>query len=453
MMNYLKIQFIGYAISTLPKNILKIEQEYETGEYLGLLNSIEDIDARMILLRKAIETARDRVEEMDDPAEPTLKVFVVPEFYFRGTNGAYKDGLRVDKVFAMDSREKWDDHLGYIENELIKIVDNEKYGDWLFIVGTVLVCKKDPGKSCAKPEMEREGQLKSNVIDSYLKVWRENNIGADDEGWFELLKNIMNLCNSTSQNIITNTCLCLQGGKLKQGAKRLVVKVNKQYKSMEDFILNRSTSSLRGYQEHTVSYGDLQDQTDTFDIEKMRFGVEICLDHRRGRLREEGHNDLDVQIITSCGMQIQKDSVCVKSGGLIFNCDGEYDKVEENVEMEKSVKSSSFVKTIKPATTETTKMVETVIKTQLKEGTAMPELVPGSLSHTQLAGFLKHKSSEGDLRDLGKERIKRFKVKAFYLKITDEGTKKEKNVGIDEIFAHGSGEVHLYEAVEVPSKV
>jgi hypothetical protein len=452
MTNYLKIQFIGYAISTLPKNIFKIEQEYETGEYLGLSNSIEDIDARMVLLRKAIETARDRVEEMDDISKATLKVFVVPEFYFRGANGAYTDGLRVDKVFAMDSREKWDDHLGYIERELIKIIDNEKYGNWIFIVGTVLVCKEDPGKSCSKPEIEKECQLKSSVIDSYLKVWRENNIGADDEGWFELLKNIMNLCNSTSQNIVNNTCLCLQGGKLEHGAKRLV-KVNKQYKSMEDFILNRSTSSLRGYQEHTVSYGDLQDQTDTFYIEKIKFGVEICLDHRRGRLREEGHNDLDVQVITSCGMQIQKDSVSVKSGGLIFNCDGEYDKVEEIVVVEKSVKSSSFVKTIQPATTETTKMVETVVKTQLKDGTAMPELVPGSLSHTQLAGFLKPKSSEGDLRDLGKERINRFKVKAVYLKITDEGTKKEKDVNVDEIFAHGSGEVHLYEAVEIPFNV
>lgn len=449
-MNYSKIQFIGYAISTLPKNILKIEQEYETGEYLGLPNSIEDIDARMVLLKKAIETARDRVEEMGDISATTLKVFVVPEFYFRGANGAYTDGLRVDKVFAMDSKEKWDDHLGYIESELKKIIDNEKYRDWLFIVGTVLVCKEDPEKSCPKPEIEKEVQLKSNVIDSYLKVWRENNIGADDEGWFELLKNIMNLCNSTSQNIVSNTCLCLQGGKLRQEAKRLAVRVNKQYKSMEDFILNRSTSSLRGYQEHTVSYGDLQDQTDTFDIETIKFGIEICLDHRRGRLREEGHNDLDVQVITSCGMQIQKDSVCAKSGGMIFNCDGEYDKVEEIVEIEKSVKSSSFVKTLQPAITETTKMIETVVKTQLKEGTAMPELISGSLSHTQLAGFLKPKSSEGELIDLGKKRFNRSKVKAVYLKITDEDTKKEKSIGVDEIFAHGSGEVHLYEAIEIP---
>lgn len=449
-MNYLKIQFIGYAISTLPKNVLKIEQEYETGEYLGLPNSIEDIDARIVLLRKAIETAREMAADVGDHQESTLKVFVVPEFYFRGANGAYTDGLRVDKVYAMDSREKWDDHLGYIESELIKIIDNECYEDWLFIVGSVLVCKGDPEKSRPKPEIEKEVQLESNVIGSYLKVWRENNIGADDEGWFELLKNIMNLCNSTSQNIVSNTCLCLQGGTLNQGAERLAVRVNKQYKSMEDFILNRSTSSLRGYQEQTVSYGDLQDQTDTFKIERIKFGVEICLDHRRGRLREEGHNDLDVQVITSCGMQIQKDSVCAKSGGLIFNCDGEYDKVEEIVEIEKSVKSSSFVKTIQPSITETSKIIETVVKTQLKDGTAMPELISGSLSHTQLAGFLEPKSSEGELIDLGKKRINRFKVKAIYLKIKDEDTKKEKSVSIDEIFAHGSGEVHLYEAVEIP---
>ena len=39
--------------------------------------------------------------------------------------------------------------------------------------------------------------------------------------------------------MVNNTCLCLQGGKFKDGAKRLDVKVNKQYKSMEDFILKQ----------------------------------------------------------------------------------------------------------------------------------------------------------------------------------------------------------------------
>lgn len=106
-MTYSKIQFIGYSISTLPNNITKIEQEYETGEYLGLPNSIEDIDARIVLLEKAIEAARKNC--MD--AEPTLKIFVVPEFYFRGANGAYTDGLKMDKLLAMDSKAKWDDHL------------------------------------------------------------------------------------------------------------------------------------------------------------------------------------------------------------------------------------------------------------------------------------------------------------------------------------------------------
>lgn len=440
---YLKIQFIGYSISTLPENISKVEQEYETGEYLGLPNSIEDIDARIVLLEKAIETARDKIDGMGKSSDPTLKVFVVPEFYFRGANGAYTDGMKIDRTLAMDSMKGWDDHLKYVEHEIQEIINKEEYDNWIFIIGTILVCS-------ANTETSKEYQIKSNVIDSFLRVWKENNIGLDDEGWFELLKNIMDLCNSTSQNIVSNTCLCLRGGKSSDQSSQLPLEINKQYKSMEDFILNRSTSSLRGYQEHTVSYGVLKSQPDTFKVENIKFGIEICLDHRRGRLREEGCKDIDVQIITSCGMQIQENSVHVKPGGLIFNCDGEYDKVEETIELEKSVKSNSFVKTIQPKITETTKMVETYVKAEVKEVGAVPKLMPGNMSHTQLAAaVLNPKSGEVELDDLGKKRFHRFKVVATYLNTTDEGSQENKSVSIDELFAHGSGEVHIYDALDV----
>lgn len=215
--------------------------------------------------------------------------------------------------------------------------------------------------------------------------------------------------------------------------------------------MNRSTSSLRGYQEQMVSYGELNDPTDSFTLGDINFGIEICLDHRRGRLREEGKTNIDVQIITSCGMQIQEYSVIVNPGGIIFNCDGEYDKAEDTIELEKSIKSDSFIKTIQPKITETTKSVETVVKTEIKEIAAVPKLMSGTFSHTQLAASLKGKDGEVELRDLSNKRFHRFKVVATYLEIC-EGGKNTKKVGVDEIFAHGSGEVHLYDAVDFPFK-
>lgn len=56
--------------------------------------------------------------------------------------------------------------------------------------------------------------------------------------------------------------------------------------------------------------------------------TQICLDHSRKRLLSYVSGGkirpLDIQIVPSCGMQLRKDSIATKEGGVLFNCDGEY---------------------------------------------------------------------------------------------------------------------------------
>ena len=75
-----KVQFIGYSINTGPHTL-----QNDKAIYLGLDDPIADYKARVELLKQAIEKAASD-NSIDKQA---VKIFTVPEFYFRGHLGAY----------------------------------------------------------------------------------------------------------------------------------------------------------------------------------------------------------------------------------------------------------------------------------------------------------------------------------------------------------------------------
>ena len=66
-----------------------------------------------------------------------------------------------------------------------------------------------------------------------------------------------------------------------------------------------------------------------FEYEGLKIGVDICLDHSRQRLVKHLYKHpedyVDLQIVTSCSMSVRSSSVIAKTGGIVFNCDGEYE--------------------------------------------------------------------------------------------------------------------------------
>ena len=66
--------------------------------------------------------------------------------------------------------------------------------------------------------------------------------------------------------------------------------------------------------------------------ERVHVAVEICLDHSDHRLRKsitrnrwaDQADGIDLQVIPSCGMKIHPSAVGARTGGWVFNCDGEY---------------------------------------------------------------------------------------------------------------------------------
>lgn len=103
--------------------------------YIGHDDPIEDVNRRLEIMREAV----DRAHQLADPDPNTLKVFIAPEFYWRGIDGAYS--------FVYDDD---DDELNLCGPicELLKgleqIVAQQKFEDWLFVMGTVIAAETLP---------------------------------------------------------------------------------------------------------------------------------------------------------------------------------------------------------------------------------------------------------------------------------------------------------------------
>ncbi|GAX13226.1 hypothetical protein FisN_17Hh159 [Fistulifera solaris] len=103
--------------------------------YVGHDDPLEDVRQRLELMREAVA----RAHELADPDPMTLKIFIAPEFFWRGVNGAY--------TFAYDENDDSFNECGAI-CEILKgleeIVAQQKFENWLFVMGTVVASEALP---------------------------------------------------------------------------------------------------------------------------------------------------------------------------------------------------------------------------------------------------------------------------------------------------------------------
>lgn len=136
--SYKWIQFIGCELPT------GTGKKKGTLYYLGKKDAEKDIKKRCRIMKNAVKTAYDKASgvEKDDPQ--VLKVFMAPEFYFRGAEGAYP----IEKVSKIMENLK----------EETKKSDEEDYdySDWLFIFGTVIGYHKHEGTISKVIKVEKD---------------------------------------------------------------------------------------------------------------------------------------------------------------------------------------------------------------------------------------------------------------------------------------------------------
>jgi len=146
--DYEKIQFIGYHVRTgqyigtdEPASFANIAAGQEKDALEKARKAVQDdIDGRCEIMTEAIKEAYKHAKVMNDDPE-VLKIFMAPEFYFRGQQGAYP--IETVSTIMPTMRAETDD---------------DKYKDWLFVFGTALgyreISAKGPvftGNVTAKP--------------------------------------------------------------------------------------------------------------------------------------------------------------------------------------------------------------------------------------------------------------------------------------------------------------
>mmetsp|Transcript_20123 Transcript_20123/g.36522 ORF Transcript_20123/g.36522 Transcript_20123/m.36522 type:complete len:520 (-) Transcript_20123:50-1609(-) len=102
--------------------------------YIGHENATVDVARRIEIMTDAIERAHD----LADGDEETLKVFIAPEFYWRGVNGAY---------LFLDEAPGDPETCGPVCQLLVgmeNIVAQKRFENWLFVMGTVIASEELP---------------------------------------------------------------------------------------------------------------------------------------------------------------------------------------------------------------------------------------------------------------------------------------------------------------------
>jgi hypothetical protein len=283
-MAYQKVQFIAYKINTFPTD----GSDYKNRAYLGNANAEKDISKRCAIMKTAIrETLTDSKIDGDSK---TLKIFMAPEFYFRGTEGAYP----LEKVSS-------------ILAEMRNYTKNEKFKHWMFVFGTALgYLDASDKKEIFNVALIQKGGVNTAEKDqsaghNAVLVYKEFISHIDflrdkNKDWTNKDERIVRVASGESLVIPT------------LGSRDLGT---------------MGANDASEYNASGLGGGSI------FEMNGINFGLEVCLDHLLGRLRGAIANKdtswigkIQIQLVTSAGAYIEGNHIAVCHRGLVFNVDG-----------------------------------------------------------------------------------------------------------------------------------
>lgn len=127
---YAAVQYFGFNLFTAPGT--EVDGCFDIGDdldqcYLGSEKVKEDVEKRMKIMFEAVE--RLYASDHWDRSPTTLKIFMLPEFYWRGRQGAYRIHRGLEKVLHPTAH--WISHR----------FTHERFKHWLIVDGTVVMAQ------------------------------------------------------------------------------------------------------------------------------------------------------------------------------------------------------------------------------------------------------------------------------------------------------------------------
>lgn len=274
--SYASTQCIGFEIVTSPLG----------DTYVGIDNIAKDIEERCNLMWDAINLAA--TQKQVDHSSKTLKIFMAPEFYFRGPKGAYDISV-VSMITA---------------NLQAKVAD-KKWEDWLFIFGTIITYSKPSTKD---PFYQLVSSSTGTPIGELNETYNYAFIQRGGSG-------------KSPTTTEANSRIVMK--EFLSGIDFVELSADGMDMLNSEYMPPLAPPSV-GQEQQIYNYDGLS----VYEMAGFTIGTEICLDHGEERLinspQAPGQNYLQMQMIPSCGMSIVESSVAVITGGIIFNVDGLY---------------------------------------------------------------------------------------------------------------------------------
>ena len=308
------IAFHIYCNYDKANNRVHAESPKNINYYCTSANDKTDMIAKCTQLWKGIEAARSAIgSKLVADDDKTLKIFMAPEFYFRGKNGAYSPDVVAEIIPEMR-------RLG---------TASANYKDWLFVFGTAIAAIETEVtycKTCGYGKSKIRFELQTNAPNpadrSKTRAICPN--GAthviDRGSWGAEVNNVALIQHGAIDHLIAKEYV---SGIDYSGNKVTVHGGTAKEKEMNVIISNTGTYS------HDASvHSDERMGGCIFTIDGITIGLEVCLDHAlAGRGQPEYGRasaltpTIQVLLIPSYGMSIGTGLHC-KPDGIAFNVDG-----------------------------------------------------------------------------------------------------------------------------------
>lgn len=335
------IQFIAYQLQTAA------EGNTNRQRYPGLTNQKKDIEFRCKIMADAIDEASDHQRIVHS----ATKLFVAPEFFFRGGTGG---------VYNIEN-------VSYINETMDKYLALPKYKKWIFVLGTALAVMPSIKSHTATAEpsggsnpeivniaLVRKGGVKISVKygvndknklrpDDSLIVYKEYVSAIDflgqhfgDTNAFYgnpgtagkanvsgSEKTLRPTSGARPTNLVTNLDVPNIHGQKRvwQPSVKLRAFILSKYNKgkITDKERDRLFNMLVPYTISEESKTGLGGGTN-FKMGGFSFVLEICLDHLQRRALSSVNQLVDIHVVSSCGMSPKY--ALVKVGGYHFLVDG-----------------------------------------------------------------------------------------------------------------------------------
>jgi hypothetical protein len=286
---YIATQFISFTINTLGGLAAHGECEGRNVDpngvcYLGDAQNItNDVQHRLQIVEKVLKLIKnDSFKESPDVdhLDNVLKVVALPEFFWRGPNGAYAT-MELNSLFE------------HFADELKEMIIDDFFNDFLFCFGTIIAAR-----SADDPREPWQEKLHATEVEyfNFSPVIK----GGPDYHSYVVTKKYISGADFLSRTVLPNP-------------------TEEDLRDYADF--DKDLETL--FQGRNISIV----QDNVIKLDGLRIGLEICLDHRLGVLWNDlltrHHAELvDVLLITSAGMAIERGPNPVVPGGVVYLSDG-----------------------------------------------------------------------------------------------------------------------------------